>query len=275
MAYFKSPMNYQGNKYKLLSQILPLFPSDMRILVEPFCGGLDVSLNADVPLKICNDNEPHIIDLYSHLQGECGIEVHNQILEVISKYDLSKTNTEGYLKLREDYNKNPNWLLFYCLILHCFNNQVRFNKNGEFNLPHGKNRSSYNSKLQERLPIFVDRLDDSFVFSSLDFRALEFPQDTFVYADPPYLISLATYNEKSGWTKQDDIDLFNWLDELNSRGIKFGLSNVLEHKGKKNEELISWSQKYVTHYLNSSYKNCSYNKIDNTNCTIEVFICNY
>ena len=55
MSYFKSPMNYMGNKYKLLSQIVPLFPDNIDIFVDMFCGGLDVSLNVGANKKICNE----------------------------------------------------------------------------------------------------------------------------------------------------------------------------------------------------------------------------
>ena len=66
-SYFKSPMNYMGGKYKLLPQIEPLFPKDIEVFVDLFCGGLDVSLNVKSERKICNDLEPHIIDFYTNL----------------------------------------------------------------------------------------------------------------------------------------------------------------------------------------------------------------
>ena len=55
-------MNYMGGKHKLLPQIEPLFPKDIEVFVDLFCGGLDVSLNVKSEKKICNDLEPHIID---------------------------------------------------------------------------------------------------------------------------------------------------------------------------------------------------------------------
>ena len=61
-----------------------------------------------------------------------------------------------------------------------------------------------------------------------------------------------------GWSKNDDAELLKLLDELNDRGVKFALSNVIEHKGLKNEELIKWMEKYKTHYINFNYKNSSY-----------------
>ena len=70
------------------------------------------------------------------------------------------------------------------------------------------------------------------------------------------------------------------LDNLNNRGIRLALSNVLENKGKKNDILIKWIEdnkdKYKVHYLNISYGNCNYHAKDKSNNnTVEVLITNY
>ena len=36
----KSPLNYTGGKFKLLPQILPLFPNDINTFVDLFGGGV-------------------------------------------------------------------------------------------------------------------------------------------------------------------------------------------------------------------------------------------
>ena len=43
--YIKSPLNYVGGKYKLLDQIIPLFPSDIDTFVDLFAGGFNVGIN--------------------------------------------------------------------------------------------------------------------------------------------------------------------------------------------------------------------------------------
>ncbi len=102
-------------------------------------------------------------------------------------------------------------------------------------------------------------------------------EKSFVYADPPYLITCATYNEQGGWTKEDEKDLLNYLDQLDRRGIRFALSNVLESKGKKNELLAEWIQKKKNlkvidleyDYLNSNYHT------KRTGVTREALVINY
>ena len=53
--YIKSPMNYTGGKYKLLNQILPLFPKDINTFVDLFTGGCSVAVNVNANKIIAND----------------------------------------------------------------------------------------------------------------------------------------------------------------------------------------------------------------------------
>ena len=96
-----------------------------------------------------------------------------------------------------------------------------------------------------------------------------------VYVDPPYLITTATYNERNGWTETQERLLLNGLSLFDKQGIKFGLSNVLEHKGKENTILKEWAKHYNIHYLNNSYANCNYQTKNKTAKTVEVLITNY
>ena len=38
MSYIKSPLNYVGGKYKLLPQIVPLFPEKIHTFIDLFGG---------------------------------------------------------------------------------------------------------------------------------------------------------------------------------------------------------------------------------------------
>ena len=116
-------------------------------------------------------------------------------------------------------------------------------------------------------------------FTNSDFNKLKIDklgQNDFVYCDPPYLVTCASYNEQDGWNIDREKELYRLLDELNSKGIKFALSNVFENKGKSNDLLKEWSKKYVVNYLDNSYSNCNYHAKDkNKEGTVEVLITNY
>lgn len=279
--YCKSPMNYIGNKYKLLHNIIPLFPSHINTFYDVFAGGLDVSINIKAESIYCNDINNFLIDIYQEFQKMDINSLLTEIDGIINKYELSMTNKEGYLKLREEYNKTKNIIDLYVLVCYSFNYQFRFNSKHEYNNPFGKDRSSFNSKIRNNLITFHNKITN-FNFLSLDFRdlnLLSLSSDDFVYLDPPYLITTGSYNDGKrgfkGWNSTDDLDLFNLLDSLNSKDIKFALSNVLEHKGIKNEPLIAWSLRYNIHNIEHSYKNSNYQRKNKESVTKEVLITNY
>ena len=265
--FVKSPLNYTGGKYKLLNQILPLFPNKINTFVDLFAGGCNVSVNVKAKSILANDINKQIVDLYQHFKNNSINDIENNIDSIINKYNLSNSsengyefyntnskdglssyNREGYLKLRADYNKSPTSIMFYVLVIFAFNNQIRFNKKGEFNLP--VNKRDFTSNMQNHLKSFVKSIANLNIdFTSKDFRDVHIPDESFVYIDPPYLATTATYNENGGWNRTLEIELLQYLDELNNKGIKFALSNVLESKGNKNQLLIDWSKKYKINYL--------------------------
>lgn len=199
---------------------------------------------------------------------------------------LAAYNSSRYLKLRDDFNHHTNleynyYVTLYVLIVYAFNNQIRFNRKGEFNLPVGKR--DFNKKMREKLSTFIDRLKSGdYSFASHDFRELptdDWNESTFVYADPPYLITCATYNEQDGWNETLEKELLTYLDNLNERGIRFALSNVLHSKGKENKILLDWIDRNVDRYrviyLDYNYANSNYQTKDKTSKAEEVLIVNY
>ena len=285
--YIKSPMNYTGGKYKLLPQILPLFPTEINTFVDLFTGGGNIAVNVNANKIIANDNETHVIDIYKAFQnGYDSVEgIINAIESYIAKYNLSIDNTEGFNKLRNDYNSNPfksNYItstVLYVLICYSFNHQFRFNSKGEFNMPFGKNRSQWNDTMKKNLINFHKAITEkNIIFTNKDFNELKIDKlssNDFVYCDPPYLITCATYNEKDGWNENSERKLLELLDKLNSQSVKFALSNVLFSKGKTNDILIEWSQKYNVHHLDYTYQNCNYHTKDKESKPDEVLITNF
>ena len=295
----KSPLNYTGGKAKLLPQILPLFPSNIDCFVDMFCGGCNVGINVKAQSHIYNDKNALVVSLFECMKSNKDTFV-NEVHDVICRYYLSESSQNGYAFYSCDsaaglgsYNKEPfqklkadfnscdvkdltYYAMFYVLIVFSFNNQIRFNSAGEFNLPVGKR--DFNEKMQCKLQEFIQAISmQNSTFLSKDFADLEIPNNAFVYCDPPYLITTASYNENGGWTEAEEKRLLDTLDGLSARGIKFALSNVLEHNGRKNQILIDWIQctgARVTH-LNFNYNNSNYQSKSKGNKTDEILITNY
>lgn len=301
----QSPLNYTGGKFKLLPQILPLFPQNIDLFVDLFCGGCNVGVNVECNRVIYNDLDRNLLYLYQTFKilGKDVITEH--IYDIIDKYGLSLVSKYGYdyygcdsskglgnynrdkfLKLREDFNHNTNeghyyYILLYVMIVYAFNNQIRFNAKGEYNLPVGKR--DFNAKMEAKLKNFIDRIEQQDCrFTCIDFRDFDtsnLTENDFVYVDPPYLITCATYNEQGGWSEEDERDLLAFLDNLNTNRVRFALSNVLRSKGKENNILIEWlnrnTDKYKAIDLNYNYANSNYQTKDKTSNSEEVLIINY
>lgn len=279
--YIKSPLNYTGGKHKLLSQIIPLMPSDINTFVDLFGGGFNVGINIDAKNVIYNDTQQVVEEMLKDLSNLTSDDALYLLDQTLTKYDLSKTNKDGFLRIRNDYNEGSrSWDMFYAMICHAFNYQIKFNKDNNYNEGFGKDRSSFNPTLRKHFVRFVDKLSDMrFLSRSQDFRLFpiqNLTQQDVVYCDPPYYITSAYYNKGGkGWSEQDEIDLLEVLDNLSENNVKFALSNVLYHKDRKNNLLIEWSKKYNIHYLNADYKNCMYNGNISNGKTVEVLITNY
>ena len=285
MTYIKSPLNYIGGKYKILPQILPLFPDNIETFVDLFCGGCNVGININANKIIFNDNLTYLIDLYNNFKSLDNNRILEHIESRISELDLSFTNQEGYLSLREIYNKERNPLDLFVLIAYSFNHQIRYNSSHNFTTPFGKGRSRFNENMKRNLISFLDKIHStdveflSFNFDEMDISGLTV--NDFVYCDPPYLITTGSYNDGkrgfTGWSSKEEQSLLRLLSSLNHKQIRFALSNVIEHKGKCNYLLKDWveSESFNVHYIDKDYTNSNYHTANTDSKTIEVVVTNY
>lgn len=292
----KSPLNYTGNKYRILPQIVPHFPKKIGVFVDLFCGGATVGINVNADKVYFIDSNERVISLLRYLSRINFPKFVKQLEEKIEKYNLSYSNLngyahyfdiatpenrnnglkafnkEGFLKLRKDYNaiidKNSDDanLLLYLLLVYGFNNDLRFNSKGEYNLPCGKTDLNkfnlnkiyeFNLRAQEREYIFI--CGD---FRDPKIREICFNAD-YLYLDPPYLLSDAVYNENSGWNESKECELINFLGECLKHHTPFCLSNVLSKENgetynlplkkfiEENKDLKLIDIEY--HYRSSSY----------------------
>ena len=296
----RSPFFYVGDKYKLMPQLLELFPKSINVYYEPFLGGGSSMLNVDAKFYKLNDLDKHVISLHNFLLTNKNNKsaFFEHIFSIIDNYNLScsfrcdkvpvslkkefpktyyaKFNKIGYSKLKNDYNneKQKDNFKLYILLIYGFNHMIRFNKNGEFNLPVGN--VDFNKNVYEALNVYFDKMNNRNInLTSLDYKKFlensDFKANDFVYLDPPYLISMSEYNKF--WNEVDEDELYAILDRLNDNGVKFGITNLIEHKGKVNKKFEEFSKKYKSKIIKSNY--ISYN--DNTikSNSIELFVYNY
>src|SRR5438067_306466 len=77
---FRPPLKWAGGKRWQVPYLRPLWESyASRRLVEPFCGGLAVTLGLSPGRALVNDANPHLINFYRWLQKglRVGLEMEN------------------------------------------------------------------------------------------------------------------------------------------------------------------------------------------------------
>lgn len=278
----KSPFNYIGNKYRIINELLSIFPDNIHTFVDMFCGGGDVFINTSAEHKIANDVNYHLIDIMREFQNQDAENIFQYIDTTIREWGLNKTDRDAYIRFREHYNDAPIPLDLFILVCFTFNHQLRFNSNHQFNNPFGKDRSSFNASTRRNLTYFLEAIQNV-QLASEDFRNVNLAQlgeNDFVYADPPYTLTCGPYNDGkrgfNGWSLNDDLDLTGILDNLNDNGVRFALSNVIHHKGKAHPFLLEWAadKGYTVHRPTVSYNNSNYQVIDKENESQEVIITN-
>lgn len=248
-AKYISPLNYIGGKFETLDLILNNLPAGITTCYDLFGGGATVSLNMPARKIIYNDINHYVAELLKYLSETSPVSVYKEIQKYQRKYGLQKAAKKAYYSLRDQYNKTPSPLLLYLLICYGFEHQIRFNSKHEFNNPCGN--SGFNDEMYEKLISFylctqdkkIDFLTGDF-FSYLDV----IQTSDFVYLDPPYLGNDGVYQDGKrgfkGWDKAQERQLYRFMEELHSRGIRFMLSNYAQHSAGKNTGLLSWAKKH-------------------------------
>ena len=241
----KSPLNYSGSKNYIVDQILGELPARMSVFVDAMGGAFNVGVNvANADTVVYNEYNKFVYEIIDMLLSTDKEKLKEDIRELIARFGLEKSNKEAYLRFRDFYNKNKTPLNLFVLQMYCFQNQLRFNSDHDFNTPVGN--CGCNETTFERIDAFVPRAHvvktTNMDFADIDLSA--YPQDTVFYFDPPYIITNATYNDGKrgfkGWTKREELELLSFLDKIHRNGQKFLLSNVITHNGKTNEQLQNW-----------------------------------
>jgi DNA adenine methylase len=197
VAPTRPPLKWAGGKRWQVRHLLPLWePHKGRRLVEPFCGGLAVTLSLMPSRALLNDVNPHVINLYRWIQRGLTVTV-------------PFANTEkAYYSLRDRFNtllaegqaeSAQAACIFYYLNRTGYNGLCRFNNKGGFNVPFGRYKKiGYRPDFIEYKPVF-----SRFEFTNTDFEKLALQPEDFIYADPPYDVEFTQYSKGGfGWDEQ-------------------------------------------------------------------------
>ena len=193
MAYF-SPLRYPGGKGKMLKQTLEILQQNNLIgctYIEPFAGGANLALNllfkGYVNSIILNDLDPAIYSVWASI-----LNYGPQFIELIRDTPITIEERENKKNI---YTNCPDDILAMGFATFYLNRTNRsgiitagpiggYNQNGNYLIDCRFNKS----RLIDRIQKIYDNRDKIQVFNldAREFLRQEFPENSFLFIDPPY-----------------------------------------------------------------------------------------
>lgn len=205
----RPPLKWAGGKRWLVPRLRDdlWLGHEHRRLVEPFVGGLAVTLSLGPRKALLNDANEHVVSFYKWLQR--GLKINDP--------QMMKNDPETFARHRMRFNalilegkarSAEAAALFYYLNRTGFNGLCRFNSSGLFNVPFGRYKT---------IPYVLDFSPYSFAlqnyeFTTGDFEKVRVRPGDFIYADPPYDVEFTSYSA-GGFSWEDQERLADWLAE--------------------------------------------------------------
>ena len=201
------PLKWAGGKRWLVPHLLEHWSGhEERRLVEPFAGGLAVTLGLQPREALLNDLNPHLIAFYRRLQS--GLDLRATGIELKNDRAVYAQNRARFNELvRNGLGESAQAAaLFYYLNRTGYNGLCRFNARGVFNVPFGRYKTiDYDRDLAPYAHALAP-----FTFTCDDFERIAVDGSDFLYADPPYDVEFTSYFA-GGFDWDDQQRLANWL----------------------------------------------------------------
>lgn len=198
------PLKWAGGKRWQVPHLRPFWAQHGgRRLVEPFSGGLAVTLSLRPEHALLNDINPHVINFYGWIRKGLRTSIRMENDEALFYRHRDRFNR---LVATGRGDTAEAAALFYYLNRTGFNGLCRFNKSGGFNVPFGRYSTVQYIKDFTGYRSAFSRWD----FVSGDFAGLAIEPDDFIYADPPYDVEFTSY-AKEGFAWADQERLVDWL----------------------------------------------------------------
>jgi len=200
----KPPLKWAGGKRWLVPHLQPIWErNNNRRLVEPFCGGLAVTLGLMPAQALLNDFNQHLVNFFNQVKS--GLTIDFPMENDKELYYSYRDKFNELLKEGKRHSAEAAGL-FYYLNRTGFNGLCRFNQKGFFNVPFGRYKKiTYRREFSPYAEPFRN-----WSFQSQDFEEIRVEQGDFIYADPPYDVDFTQYSEKTfHWEDQERLG--RWL----------------------------------------------------------------
>lgn len=227
-------VKWVGGKRQLAQQFrdLDLYPPEgfkpeTAVYFEPFVGGGAMFFDLLPKRAVLSDLNGELVITYNVIKKDL-----EGLIKKLKEHQ-KKNNKEYYLKIRAQNIKRLSDISIAARFIYlnrtCFNGLYRVNRNGQFNVPYGKNKN----------PLICDEENLKKVHGSLknvkilhqDYKKVldKATKGDFIYFDPPYYpvntTSSFTSYTKEGFFEKEQEELRDVFVELHKRGCFVMLSN--------------------------------------------------
>ena len=242
------PMSIPGSKRRMIPKIWPLLPKPIRASECGVCGGDRVVEVEGKPkwAEPCRNCGRFVVPFFgtgvdSGFMRDHGHDViagdsqsmligwHKNAVEYVDRARAwvaenigpdDGWNKVAFLRLRSEYNANPEPWALYLLGKLAFSQLIRHNSSGEYNAHWGQVRELPSPEVIEQHAAFIDSLHGLFEADFEDVIKFARPHDV-VYLDPPYLGTFDAYTAE----RFDTPRLIRALVRLSDLGIPWAVSN--------------------------------------------------
>lgn len=231
-------IKYRGGKSREIQEFQRFIPETFDNYIEPFLGGGAVFFFLEPENAILNDINDRLMAFYGqvrnnfqNLSGELfelqqiyernQIEfTNNRVAIVDSNIRIENLNEELYYRIRDMYNGivEPEYMqgtLYYFINKTSYSGMIRFNQQGEFNVPFGR-YVNFNTRMIT--PQHCDLLNRAELLNT-DYSNV-FEQagpDDFMFLDPPYDCTFNDYG---------NLNMQNGFDEEHHRRLAADFRNL-------------------------------------------------
>lgn len=221
----KPMIKYRGGKSRELNHLLEWVPDTFDRYIEPFFGGGALYFAIAPDNAVINDLNVRLMSFYSDVANNY-CRMRTELDEIESMYESNRRDYEAlkqqfpdervpdaneamYYSIRAQFNglESTSLLagtLYYYINKTAYSGMIRYNNNGEFNVPYGRYKHFNTRIITEKHSVLLR----SATRMNTDFENVlaECGPDDFVFLDPPYDSPFSNYgNEatKNGFSEDD------------------------------------------------------------------------
>lgn len=198
-------LKYRGGKSRELSELVNYVPNEYERYFEPFFGGGALYFHLEPEQAIINDLNSGLMGFYEGVRNDFS-RLSDELSAMQQLYDANRDEYEAlkraspearvldkneaeYYRIRDMFNgitkREFSWAALYFYINKTsYSGMIRYNKNGEFNVPYGRYKrfntscvSEGHSSLLKKAQIISGDYQNAFDMCK---------EGDFVFLDPPY-----------------------------------------------------------------------------------------